>query len=88
MPVKMRKRKRRTDPAAELEAWSMLFECGYDYFNNLGFGYGGDAVAREAAPEAWRRLGSAFLASRPANAPRAVPWALETLGEPPQGAGC
>ena len=85
MPVKLRQPKRRTTVAAEVEAWSMLFECGYDYFNELGFGYGGDAVepARRAAPEAWRRLGAAFLTSRPENVSE-VPWALQKFGEPPQ----
>jgi hypothetical protein len=83
MPVKLRKPKKRRTFEADLEAWSMLFECGYDFFNELEFGYGSDDVARGAAPEAWARLGAAFLANRPANASRAVPWALETLGPPP-----
>jgi hypothetical protein len=85
MPVKLRQPKKRRTFEADLEAWSMMFECGYDYFNDLGFGSGGDGddVAREAAPEAWARLGAAFLANRPANASRTVPWALETLGPPP-----
>jgi hypothetical protein len=82
VPVKRRHPKRRTTAEAELAAWSMLFEGGHDYFNALGFGYGNDAEAREAAPDAWRRLGAAFLAARPENAGRAVPWALDALGEP------
>ena len=84
MPVKLRQPKRRTTVEAEVKAWSMLFECGYDYFNDLGFGYGSDAVepARKAAPTAWKRLGAAFLASRPENVSSDVPWALQELGPP------
>jgi hypothetical protein len=79
MPVKLRHPKRRTNAAADLAAWSMLFESGHDFFGDLGLP---DGEASAAAPEAWQRLGGTFLASRPENAARAVPWALKALGEP------
>jgi hypothetical protein len=77
MPVK-----RRLGPAAEVEAWSEIFQCGYDFFGDLeplGF-KGGDAdrAARAAAPEAWARLGALCLET---HADR-KPWALEKFGQP------
>jgi hypothetical protein len=85
MPVRRRQSKRRLDPAAEVRAWAELFEVGYDFFGDLEpLGFDGrqdsDRAAREAAPEAWRRLGAAFLAQRELTAK--VPWALEQFGMP------
>ncbi len=80
MPVKARRGKRRTDDAATLAAWSILFETGYDFFHDLGFK--SDAEAREAAREAWARYGCRFLDTWRAALSRDVPWALETFGEP------
>jgi hypothetical protein len=86
MPVKSRCPKRRIDPAAELEAWSMLFRCGYDYFRDLepyGFdGPEGEAAARIAAKKAWKRLGRAYMANFKPEPPREQPWALEEFGDP------
>jgi hypothetical protein len=79
MPVKARHAKRRRSLTADLHAWEMLFTCGTDYFGDLGMS---DAEALAAAPEAWRRLGAAFLATWQPETPRAVPWALQTYGEP------
>ena len=92
MPAKQRASKRRTSPAAELEAWATLFECGYDFFGDLepfGFGPGSDQAARAAAGEAWQRLGFAFMAAwnqrqhHPAG--RQTPWAAEQFGLPKGG---
>jgi hypothetical protein len=71
----MKRRKAKRRPTDDPENWDLLFECGTDYFNNLGFGYGPEATApaNEAAREAWRRFGAAFLANRPANTSRPVP---------------
>ena len=89
MPAKHRIPKRRTCASGELTAWSGLFDCGYDYFNDLEpFGFyrnrDADREARAAAPEAWKRLGKAFLETwQPTrNAVRQVPWALEEFGKP------
>ena len=85
MPVKRRRPKHRTTEAAEVEEWSTLFETGFDFFDDLGFGHGSDATpaAREAAREAWQRLGRAYLALDRHNPAVPVPWAIETFGEPP-----
>lgn len=86
MPVKRRRPKYRVDSAAELAAWAPLFDSGYDFFGDLApFGFpGGDAdeAVRAAAPEAWRRLGAAYLTSELYDPSRAC-WALETFGRPP-----
>ena len=85
MPVKARRPKRRTSDAADLEAWKTLFETGFDYFNDLGFGSGPHSgPERSMIRKAWHRRGATFLARReqPRWA-REVPWALETFGEPP-----
>jgi hypothetical protein len=82
MPAKRRTAKRRTDPAAELEAWSMLFRCGYDFFGDLDhLGLDIDAK-RRAAREAWRRLGAAFMTAWRPDTARQKPWALEQFGDP------
>jgi len=96
MPVKRRTAKRRQDPQAEMLAWSGLFRCGYDYFNDLepyGYRHPTDATARADAPEAWKRLGGAFMdwwnEGRRGSLPHATgdngePWALIEFGEPPR----
>jgi hypothetical protein len=86
MPVKRRLHKRRIDPVAELRAWSELFDCGHDFFNDLellGFTGGDcDAAARKAARVAWRRFGAAFMETWRPNEVRSQPWALEQFGDP------
>jgi hypothetical protein len=78
MPVKHRRSKRR--PGEDAEAWEWMFEVGTDYPNDLGFST--HEEARAAAPDAWRRFGASFLANRPAQFARDVPWALREFGEP------
>jgi hypothetical protein len=86
MPAKRRIAKRRISPAAELQAWSELFDIGHDFFNDLaplGFpGGDGDARAREAARKAWRRLGAAFMETFQPDGVRSQPWAVEEFGYP------
>jgi hypothetical protein len=87
MPAKTRRPKRRTSLAAEVEAWSMVFEVGTDYFGDLvefGFEAGceGDAAIQAAARKAWRRLGAAYMRTRIPDRNREQPWALEQFGEP------
>ena len=36
MPRKLRTPKQRNDTKAELDAWSMTFECGTDFFGETG----------------------------------------------------
>ena len=68
MPVKRRKPKQRQTTEAEMEAWSVMFEGGHDWFGSLEpFGFtrnDSDEEARAAAPEAWKRLGAMFLEER------------------------
>jgi hypothetical protein len=86
MPVKRHIAKRRISPEAELEAWEMMFSSGYDFFYALEeLGYASEAEARAAAPEAWARLGRAFLESYDRDGERAMhgtPWAEEQFGVP------
>jgi hypothetical protein len=83
MPVKRRYSKRRTAVAAELAAWSDAFECEFDFFNELEpFGISTDAEVKAAVPEAWARLGGAFLDQWTPTDTRTVPWALEQFGDP------
>jgi hypothetical protein len=84
MPVKRRAAKRRLDLAAELQAWSMVFACGRDYFNDLpsiGVLTDGSRPDRAAAEDAWRRLGARFLAE-PQDPHLTPAWALKEFGEP------
>ncbi len=66
MSMKLQKRRSGTTGLSledELKAWGMMFTCGHDYFNDLailGIPRTHDAP-RQAAEEAWERLGSEFL---------------------------
>jgi hypothetical protein len=89
MPVKRRVSKRKTlSPAVELTAWGELFTTGDDTFGELdlvGFAWtaDGERAARAAAPEAWHRLGEAFMAKwEPDPGVRDEPWALQRFGKP------
>ena len=86
MPLKRRTEKRRMDPAAELAAWSMVFQSGWDYFGDLPrlgvlMDEHGHRPDRAAAEEAWRRLGARFLAE-PQDPHLTPSWALKEFGEP------
>ena len=84
MPVKSRRPKRRRSNIADLDAWSMLFETGCDFFGDLGFRTNDEA--QEAAREAWHRLGRRFLETYTPTLAQPVPWALEVFGDP-RGSG-
>jgi len=84
MPVKRRVAKRRLDPAAELAVWESVFDCGRDFFRELGeMGVASNDYGQpdpDAAQEAWDRLGARYLAERKPD--HRQPWALKTFGEP------
>ena len=85
MPPKRRPGKRRLDPETELEAWSMVFACGHDYFGDLPrigvpMDEHGHGPERAAAEEAWHRLGARFLVEK-ADPVQGTPWALSEFGE-------
>ena len=96
MPRKLRTPKHRYDAKAELEAFTMVFTCGHDYFSETGL-IEPVHVSMEERPAvekewracvrgAWRRLGARFLETwKPEGPPphRQEPWALEQFGEPP-----
>ena len=90
MPVKRRTPKRRTNLAAELEAWATYFDCGHDFFNELPR-IGVDCERsrgpeRAVAEEAWHRLGARYLADpEPKLKPHSELWALKEFGEPHAG---
>ena len=85
MPTK-RTRRSRNRRADEVRAWADLFTTGRDYFGDLtplGFpGGDGDRAARDAAGQAWARLGAAFMATWRPTSTRQTPWALDRFGEP------
>ena len=85
MPVKRRTEKRRLDPAAELAAWGMTFQCGTDYLQQLPrIGVPTDDYSRpdiDVAEDAWRRLGARLL-TEPQDPHLTTPWALREFGEP------
>ncbi|WP_214471078.1 hypothetical protein [Mesorhizobium sp. dw_380] len=85
MPVKRRAGKKHI--SAEVQAWAELFQTGHDGFGDLSeLGYPwtreGEEAARWAAPEAWARLGAAFLNTRPDWWTTTPAWALDKFGDP------
>lgn len=80
MPIKLRKLTRRLDDETLLQAWSTMFESGFDYFNDLGFP--NEADAHVAARAAWKRLGRRFLTTWKPKGHRTEPWALVAFGSP------
>ena len=81
MPVKRRidKRNNAGPPAT---AWEMVFASGYDYLGDLlPFGIRDDAAAREAAQDAWKRHGAAFMANWVPTAAQPLPWAAVAFPE-------
>lgn len=84
MPSKRTRRTRNRRPD-ELRAWSGFFKFGHDYFSDLtALDLHSEADARKAAPEAWQRLGAAFLETWQPTSARQEPWALVEFG-PPNG---
>ena len=85
MPVKRRAAKKHI--SVEVAAWAEMFQTGYDGFGDLSdLGYSGeynDPQKYRDAPQAWARLGAAFLTSRPDWWPAKPAWALEQFGDPP-----
>lgn len=83
MPRRVARPKRRLGRTAEVTAWSMVFECGEDFFHELyPLGFHDDAAIARAAPAAWRRLGGQFMRLWTPNLHRDVPWALKQFGAP------
>lgn len=85
MPVKRRTAKRRMDPGAEVKAWAAAFQGHFTHFGELeDMGVETDAYGRPdraEAEDAWRRLGTLFLAEH-RDAALGEPWALTEFGEP------
>jgi hypothetical protein len=81
MPVKRRASKRH-DPKS-YGTWSAIFDCGYDFFDELpALGVATDAYGkpdREQALEAWQRHGEKWLAEHPHDEPQ---WAETEFGRP------
>lgn len=87
MPQNRRRTKRRADPVSEVEAWAATFAGGWDVFGDLRpFGLGTPAAIREAAPDAWRRLGRLYIdrdLGADFNSGTGGSWALTKFGQPP-----
>jgi hypothetical protein len=87
MPRRIRHAKRRTNDDAEAKAWETMFECGYDFFDELEpFGFASEEDAKASAQDAWKRLGVRFMEqwrAKPHSSARATPWAFDQFGEPP-----
>ena len=97
MPRKLRAPKQRYDVEAELEAFSMVFICGHDFFNETGLVEPvhvwpledrppAEKAWRAGVKAAWQRLGKRFLETWEPEGPpphRQTPWALIEFGEPP-----
>lgn len=89
MPRRIRRTKRRFNSAAEIDAWSMMFCYGRDYFNDLeDIGFVTVAQIIAALPEAWRRLGVDFMArwaqmGSVEKGNRKFPWAHDQFGKKP-----
>jgi hypothetical protein len=86
MPTTRNRRSRHRGSAAEVAAWSAVFEFGRDFFGELRQ-FGGVAVdaygcvERQDAAAAWSRLGATFLQGDAID-PRRQPWAVSEFGWP------
>jgi hypothetical protein len=80
MPVRKRISRRRE----HLPAWSMVFQAGHDYFDDLqSIAVATDDYGRPDRKEvqaAWLKFGAAFLDQY--NDRHHVPWAMRVFGEP------
>jgi hypothetical protein len=86
MPRK-RTRYKRHNVRAEYEAWRSVFDCGIDFFEDLGdVGVPTDRYGRpdpEYAEKAWRCHGAAYLETHGRTRSRGeLIWALTQFGEP------
>ncbi|MHA6297850.1 hypothetical protein [Devosia sp. CAU 1758] len=85
MPVRARKSRRR-DVRAEKEAWSMFFQSGFDFFNDLrdmGVETNQNGVpADDVAREAWQRLGRRFLDEFEGQPSQHGHYGVRVFGEP------
>ncbi len=87
MPVRLHRRRDSItglSPEAELQAWSMFFSTGHDYFHDLkilGIPRTHEGP-RARAGEAWERLGGMFMESWRPTASRQTPWACDEFGDP------
>lgn len=75
----------RGDPAAAA-ALRMLFECGWDYFDDasvhFGVAYSDYEGLRKLARRMWPLYGRQFLNNRLSNPNKPVPWARKRFGQP------
>ena len=85
MPVRARK-SRRKDVRAELDAWSMFFRSGHDFFNDLpDIGvetFGNSGPNEDVVKEAWTRLGKRYLAEYLEDPGQYGHYAVRKFGEP------
>ena len=84
MPTKRRISKRRDNPGHEMEAWTDVFLFGCDFSRGLqkaGIAAPLGRPDRAVLLEAWRRLGTQFLAMWDGHGDREI-WAVRELGDP------
>ena len=86
MPRK-RTHARRHNLRAEYEAWSAVFDTGFDFFDELPLiGVPTDNYGRppfESAERAWHRHGGTYLQTHSRTASRGEPiWAIRQFREP------
>lgn len=85
MPIKRRNAKRRTDAEREFEIWAAIFASGRDFFREAAeIGLLVDSYGkpdREAAQDAWQRLGARFMVEASRTEPS---WAEREFGAPDQ----
>ena len=84
MPTKRRTSKRRTDGSEEMEAWTDMFLFGFDFSRRLttaGIPAPHGRPDQATLEQAWRRLGTQFLAQWGGPGNREI-WAVRELGDP------
>lgn len=84
MPTNRRPlKRRRVSLQGQARAWSVMFEAGFDYFDDLSPLGLNEAAAKLEAEDAWHRLGALHLEQRdPAKRGGALPWAIAQFGDP------
>ena len=84
MLLRRRTPKRRADGGAEIEAWTDVFLFGCDFSRGLqkaGVSAPHGRPDQAALEQAWRRLGTQFLAQCGGHGDREI-WAVRELGDP------